>query len=201
MERDIIKEKTLHRLYIEAERRNKIRLPKFHINMLKEHIRESYRIKEAYYQKFCEKNGRAFYPWRTQIILSKSEALRIVDEKVKIIDRKYEEIYNDNGKTFSATAFLNKKTLGKHVKKHLSDFPKMKQDNYERYARTFLSQKVDGKRILGFTNKNSFVFRYDREKNIFAKAKPNGAIETFYKPKDGLLYWEEQMDIHGEPKN
>ncbi|MDD4077142.1 MAG: hypothetical protein PHT03_04115, partial [Bacilli bacterium] len=125
MERDIIKEKTLHRLYIEAERRNKIRLPKLHINMLKEHIRESYRIKEAYYQKFCEKNGRAFYPWRTQIILSKSDALRIVDEKVKIIDRKYEEIYNDNGKTFSATAFLNKKTPGKHVKKHLSDFPKM----------------------------------------------------------------------------
>ncbi|MDD4077659.1 MAG: hypothetical protein PHT03_06765 [Bacilli bacterium] len=96
---------------------------------------------------------------------------------------------------------MNKKKFDKHVAKHLSDFPKMKQDNYERYARTFLSQKVDGKRILGFTNINSFVFRYDREKNIFAKAKPNGAIETFYKPKDGLLYWEEQMDIHGEPKN
>jgi len=55
----------------------------------------------------------------------------------------------------------------------------MKQDYYERYARAFLSQKVEGKRILGFTNKNSYVIRHEREKNIFSTAKPDGPIETF----------------------
>jgi len=61
--------------------------------------------------KVLWKKKLCYYSWRPQIILKKNEVLKIVDKKIKAIDWNYAEIYNDNGKTFSASAFLNKKSL------------------------------------------------------------------------------------------
>jgi transposase-like protein len=201
MERDIITGKTLHRLLVEAERDNKLNLPKHAISDTKRQVVEMYRQMNEQYQAYCKENDRAYYPWRTQIQVDRQEAEKAVDEKVIAIDLKYKSIYNDDGKTFKATTFLNNKKLERHIKKHLSDFPGVKSENYEKYARAFLSQKVDGEEILGFTNENGFVFRYDRQKNIFATAKPDGTIETFFKPKDGLLYWEGELNKYGRTKS
>lgn len=180
---------------------NKLNLPKHHINELKREVLERTRLMNEQYQKYCENNGRAYYPWRTQILLNKQDASKVVDDKIILIDNKYQSIYNDDGQTFKATNFANKKKLDKHIEAHISDFPGLKPENYESYAKSFLSQRVDGENILDFTNKNGFIFRYDKKRNIFATATPEGVIQTLYKPKNGLLYWEVQIDLYGRTKS
>lgn len=109
-------------------------------------------------------------------------------------------LYNDNGKNFNATTLADAKKE-KHIDKHIKKFTGMKDEDCENHARDFLNQTVDGDNILGFKNKNGFVFRYDKENNVFATAKPDGTIETFFKPKEGIIYWEDQIDKYGRTKN
>ena len=51
---------------------------------------------------------------------------------------------------------------------------------------------IDGE-IDGFVSKNGFTFRYNKATNELATAKPDGTIETIFRPTDGLAYWLEQI--------
>jgi pyocin large subunit-like protein len=59
-----------------------------------------------------------------------------------------------------------------------------------------INSKIGGN-IEGFTSKDGWVFRYNKLTNEFATAKPDGIIETLFKPKNGYEYWLEQIKLYG----
>lgn len=65
-------------------------------------------------------------------------------------------------------------------------------EDYLKRAQDLLNCPVDGN-IEGFISPNGYTFRYNRLTNEFATGKPNGTIETLYKPERGLTYWFEQV--------
>lgn len=109
--------------------------------------------------------------------------------------------YNDNlnGVNWEAINF-SPKSLNNHFEKHHNEFGNIDIEIYINNAKTLCNSKVQNN-ILGFTNENGFVFRYDKRKNEFATIKPSGIIETYFKPKKGYEYWEEQVNKYGNKKD
>jgi pyocin large subunit-like protein len=65
-------------------------------------------------------------------------------------------------------------------------------DEYLSRAKTLLNSKISGP-IEGFISKEGWIFRYNQTTNELAIAKPNGTIETLFRPADGQNYWTEQI--------
>lgn len=59
-----------------------------------------------------------------------------------------------------------------------------------------LNSEIGGS-IRGFTSKSGYVFRYNTKTNEFATGKPDGTIETLFRPKEGLKYWYDQVKAFG----
>ncbi len=109
--------------------------------------------------------------------------------------------YNDNLNDVNWEAInFSPKLLNNHFEKHNSEFGNIDIEMYRNNAKILCNSKVENN-ILGFTNENGFVFRYDKEKNEFATIKPSGIIETYFKPKKGYKYWEEQVNKYGNKKD
>lgn len=92
--------------------------------------------------------------------------------------------------------FESIKKLHKHYLKHGTYFGFFDDNDenmrlYEKLAIEF-AKKEKTDTIEEFFNKNGFFFRYDSSTNEFLTMKPNGIIETYYKPDKGVEYWEEQ---------
>jgi hypothetical protein len=68
----------------------------------------------------------------------------------------------------------------------------MTMESYLEKACDLLNAPIGGD-IEGFVSKNGYIFKYNKVTNEFATAKPNGIIETFYRPERGLTYWLEQI--------
>ena len=71
---------------------------------------------------------------------------------------------------------------------------------YIKQAKDLLNSETNDN-ILGFKSENGFIFRYDKAKNEFATSKPSGVIETYFKPKNKLEYWEDQVKKYGNKKD
>ena len=106
---------------------------------------------------------------------------------------------------FSSAKSSNKKNIrvcrvfiGKHYDKHVikrAEWGKktiMSITKYLNKARELINAPI-GEDIQGFTSKNGFTFRYNIVTNEFATAKPDGLIETLYRPTDGMSYWLDQI--------
>ncbi|WP_139489601.1 polymorphic toxin-type HINT domain-containing protein [Brevibacillus dissolubilis] len=141
---------------------------------------------------------------------------------IKIIDVKKEHktVYNFMVKDFhtyfvsnlgiwthnscwKATQFASDKLFTKHFNKHVVQKQEwaslgysLTKEGYIKRASNLLNSNVGGN-ILGFTNKNGFVFRYNKATNEFATAKPDGTIETLFRPDDGMNYWRDQVKQYG----
>lgn len=105
-------------------------------------------------------------------------------------------IYKNNlsGKNWTAVDFAPGK-LQKHSK-HLNEYDNISLEEYRDMAVKLLESPIGGN-IEGFTTKDGYVLRYDIKSNDFASAKPNGVIETMFKPKRGKIYWKKQIDKYG----
>ena len=51
-----------------------------------------------------------------------------------------------------------------------------------------------GNNIAAFESRDGWLFKYDVSTNEFAIGHPKGTISTFYKLKDGIKYWLEQVE-------
>jgi len=101
-------------------------------------------------------------------------------------------LFNMLSKNFASPA-----QLSKHFLKHAAEWGgKMTELNYLNKARSLLASKVGGN-ILGFTSKEGTIFRYNKVSNEFATMKPNGVIETLFRPKEGMKYYLEQVAKYG----
>lgn len=101
---------------------------------------------------------------------------------------------------FSATMDISNFAEGKlvgHFNKHVINRAEwgtkgITIDQYLNKARSLLNSQVKGD-IDGFVSKEGWVFRYNTRTNELATAKPDGTIETLFRPKDGINYWNDQV--------
>ena len=91
--------------------------------------------------------------------------------------------------------------LDKHYEKHIVQKkewdPPISKEAYAERA-TELADKPVGGSIEGFTSKEGYVFRYDQETNELVTIKPDGTIETMFKPERGYDYYLEQLKKYGK---
>jgi len=87
--------------------------------------------------------------------------------------------------------------LDKHYQDHVfnrwEDWPtNITKNEYLNRARSLLSAKPNSN-IIEHVNKNWFMFKYNKITNEFATWKPDGTIETLYKPTRWYEYMKEQI--------
>lgn len=90
------------------------------------------------------------------------------------------------------TSFHSEKKLQTHLYKHLQEYQGYTKEMYIARATELLCSEIDNQRVLGFTDKSGFIYRYDVQENDFAIGHFQGSISTLYKPPRGLEYYEEQ---------
>ena len=91
---------------------------------------------------------------------------------------------------FSKFGFMTKNLEEKHVAKHLAEFGNITKDEYIKRGMDLI-QSGTGNDILGHSDKNNILTRYDVKKNEFAKGRPDRGIYTYFKPVKGLEYYKE----------
>lgn len=82
--------------------------------------------------------------------------------------------------------FRSSKLLNEHFNKHAAEFGYKTIDEYVAGARSLINSS-DG--VLTFTRKNGDQLFYNPGTNEFAVLASDGAIRTYFKPKDGMKYW------------
>ncbi|WP_159396847.1 hypothetical protein [Sorangium cellulosum] len=94
--------------------------------------------------------------------------------------------------------FASEAHLERHFARHASEWGagNITKMGYAKRAETLLRSPVGGD-IQGFTSKRGWTFRYNSQTNEFATMKPDGTIETLFRPRDGARYWAEQVGRYG----
>jgi hypothetical protein len=87
--------------------------------------------------------------------------------------------------------------LDSHFLKHLKEWGGITKDAYLKRARALLSKDVSND-IMGFISKEGWVFRYNKRTNELAIGKPDGTIETLFRPSRGIDYYFEQVTRYGK---
>jgi pyocin large subunit-like protein len=83
-------------------------------------------------------------------------------------------------------------TRRQHFDKHGREYGAKSESEYEKMAIAFRDRPA-GKSTRQFVSGDGFKFKYEESGNDFLITKPTGEIVTFYKPTDGLAYWERQV--------
>lgn len=84
-----------------------------------------------------------------------------------------------------------------HWKMHKSEFPQHKTAaQYAKAAANFTRKPPKG--TSTFRRKNGDKMYYHRKSNTFAVAAANGAVKTYFRPKEKQKYWRQQLKEHGK---
>lgn len=96
-------------------------------------------------------------------------------------------------KTWNFASWKLDKHYQDHVFSRWEDWPtNITKNEYLNRARSLLSAKPNSN-IIEHVNKNGFIFKYNKITNEFATWKPDGTIETLYKPTRWYEYVKEQI--------
>ncbi|MBX3322116.1 MAG: hypothetical protein KF757_03915 [Phycisphaeraceae bacterium] len=95
-----------------------------------------------------------------------------------------------NNITVRARGFAPNK-LESHFAKHKSEWSSMSIKKYDRKAHSLMNAEIGGD-ILGHTRSNGDILRYNRKTNEFGVMAEDGTIRTFFRPQDGMNYWDRQ---------
>ena len=108
-----------------------------------------------------------------------------------MVGRLYVNRSNQSGQ-WNNSNFSSDKKLAEHYKDHKADFGDVTKEEYVQGARNLLNQNNGGD-IQGFTTKSGWLFKYNTKTNEFGLGHPEGTISTYFKPKDGVQYWLDQI--------
>lgn len=87
---------------------------------------------------------------------------------------------------------------GKHHGKHAEEWePPLTEEEYYERAEDLADAPVGGS-VLGFTSEEGYTFRYNDETGEFLTMKPDGTIETLFKPERGKEYYLDQLSKYGK---
>ena len=89
--------------------------------------------------------------------------------------------------------------FAKHAIKNAewSQWGSISKSAYYNRAVNLAESQVGGK-IMGFTSKQGWTFRFNKATGEFLTTHPNGYIETFFRPKGGLDYYLKQLQLYGQ---
>lgn len=101
---------------------------------------------------------------------------------------------------FAKAGFVSKQKANNHWNKHGANmYPKMDKTSYLNLAVRLVESAVS-ENILGHTDKDGNIIRYDVKNNDYVKGHPDKGIYTMFKPDDEQKYYEKmrKADIeHG----
>jgi hypothetical protein len=60
-----------------------------------------------------------------------------------------------------------------------------------------LADSSVGGHIHGFTSKQGWIFRFNSKTGEFLTTHPQGHIETFFRPTNGMDYYLKQVQMYG----
>ena len=102
------------------------------------------------------------------------------------------ETAKNNGNEAAVHAgFRSQKLLDDHFKKHAGEFGNITQSQYLAAAQNLLNSKPGGD-ILSKTRANGDVILYNKATNEFGVKTVDGTIRTYFKPSDGINYFNRQ---------
>lgn len=85
---------------------------------------------------------------------------------------------------------FNKKTLQIHFERHGSQMGCTTKESYVAHAVKF-ANTIDKKECISFVAKNGTTYKYNIKKNILAIIDKKGYVITYFKPKMGFKYYED----------
>lgn len=98
---------------------------------------------------------------------------------------------NNRNEAAVHAGFKSQKLLDDHFKKHAGEFGSITQSQYLAAAQNLLNSKPGGN-ILSKTRANGDVILYNKATNEFGVKTVDGTIRTYFKPSDGINYFNRQ---------
>ncbi|MBR3624717.1 MAG: hypothetical protein IKN43_15375 [Selenomonadaceae bacterium] len=89
---------------------------------------------------------------------------------------------------FLVRGFKNRQKLMNHWEEHGSQYYGLTYEEYEVAALKLIESAVN-EEILGHTDKDEAIVRYNKRTNDFVKGKVTKGIFTMFKPNEGLNYY------------
>lgn len=97
----------------------------------------------------------------------------------------------------STKGFRSRTALDEHFEKHGAEFGAITKDEYLRRAQELRDAKVGGA-IRELVRDDGVISRFDTKSGAFGAFDRDGTIRTFFKPNDGLRYFERQAEKEHE---
>lgn len=89
--------------------------------------------------------------------------------------------------------FTSKRALEEHFAKHGREFGSLSQAEYLRLAQELRDAAATGS-VREARRDDGVTTRFDTRSGAFVAFNPDKTIRTFFKPNDGLRYFERQLD-------
>ncbi|MBL8858885.1 MAG: hypothetical protein JNL28_10300 [Planctomycetes bacterium] len=99
----------------------------------------------------------------------------------------------DSGGKHSSIGFGSTRAFDDHYEKHGAEFGSISQAEYLSLAQALRDAPVGGP-ILEAVRDDGVISRFDKRSGGFVAFNKNKTIRTFFKPNDGVRYFERQID-------
>jgi pyocin large subunit-like protein len=93
----------------------------------------------------------------------------------------------------STVGFSSKRALDEHFEKHGHEFGSRSAADYLALAQK-LRDAPKGGAVVEAVRDDGVITRFDKQSGAFLAFNANKTIRTFFKPNDGLRYFERQLD-------
>lgn len=91
---------------------------------------------------------------------------------------------------------FNRNTIARHFSEHGKEVGATSKWDYIAKAIKF-ANSIDRKKNESFIDEHGSTYKYQEQTNRFAIIDKNGIIITYFKPKDGRNYYENQKKLKG----
>ncbi len=95
--------------------------------------------------------------------------------------------------THPEIGFRSRSAFDEHFRKHGAEFGTITQPEYLRLAQTLRDRPVGGD-VLEIVRDDGVAARFDKQSGAFLAFNEDLSLRTFFKPNDGVRYFERQAD-------
>lgn len=100
------------------------------------------------------------------------------------------ELYSLKKEVSTYGSFASPESVDKHFLKHKNEFEEeITKEEYVEFAEQFKNRELSDT-VQIFTRSDGSTAKYDIESNEFEVINSDGSIRTYFKPIDGIKYWE-----------
>ena len=93
--------------------------------------------------------------------------------------------------TRTSIGFRTPELLAEHYRKHGGEFGDITREEYLHRAQSLRDTRPGGP-VLELTRRDRVIVRFDRASGAFLAFDPDGTIRTFFKPRQGEVYFQRE---------